>query len=305
MKFKELSKFWKAFIAVQVVLAILFISLFFAETAFVNNMRKENAAKRATAQKTDEERIGTRFIVERQGKKNVECNLYFPSQYDGRSLTVLFNMHGGGFMFGDADEMDSQCEHWAEDWSVAIVSVNYTKLDTKPITYSVEEITDTMRYFASQKDGFISNCVTYKFDTNQFYVIGHSAGGHLAAKAAIAAADEETFSVAGQILLCPWTTGLPDTVSSDLAPAFFSLGSADEISQKSTAYQEVLKKAGVPVTVKEYAGGQHPFIHSPYPEFQKGLTAEEKAIYATEDQFTLSHRAESDIKDWLFEMSRK
>ncbi len=58
------------------------------------------------------------------------------------------------------------------------------------------------------------------------------------------------------------------TVSSTLAPAFFSLGSADATSQQSPQYQKVLKEAGVPYTVKEYEGGQHPFIHSPYPEKQ-------------------------------------
>lgn len=36
-----------------------------------------------------------------------------------------------------------------------------------------------------------------------------------------------------------------------------------------------------------------------YPEFQKGLTAEEKPIYATEEQFALSRQAEADIKEWL------
>lgn len=304
MKFKELSKGWKVFIVVQIILAVLFAFIFIGETSFVKNMREENAAKRAAAQKSDEERIGTRFTVERKGKKSVDCNLYFPDDYN-EPLAVLFNMHGGGFMFGDADEMDTQCDHWAKDWNVAVVSVNYTKLDTKPIPYSVEEITDTMKYFASQKDGFACGATTYKFDTDKFYVIGHSAGGHLAAKAAIAVADETSFTLKGQILLCPWTTGLPDSVASNVAPAFFSLGSMDEISLKTPEYQEVLKKASVPVTVKEYDGGQHPFIHSPYPEFQKGLTDEEKAIYATEDQFALSKQAENDIKAWLSEMNNK
>ena len=100
-----------------------------------------------------------------------------------------------------------------------------------------------------------------------------------------------------------WTFGIALiavlSLTSTLAPAFFSLGGADEISQQSPQYQKVLKEAGVPYTVKEYEGGQHPFIHSPYPEFQKGLSEEEKAVFATEEQFALSRQAEADIKEWL------
>lgn len=192
---------------------------------------------------------------------------------------------------GDADEMDSQCDYWANDWNVIVVSINYTKLDTKPMDYAVAEITDTVAYFEQ-------NAGKYNADVTKFSVIGHSAGGFLAAKAAIAL-DAKGFKLQSQILLCPWTTGLPNTVSSTLAPAFFSLGGADAISQQSPQYQNVLKEAGVPYTVKEYEGGQHPFIHSPYPEFQKGLAEEEKAVFATEEQFALSRQAEADIKEWL------
>ena len=80
------------------------------------------------------------------------------------------------------------------------------------------------------------------------------------------------------------------------------MGGADAISQKSPQYQAVLAEAGVPYTVKEYEGGEHPFIHSPYPEFQKGLTEEEKTKFATEEQFALSQQAEADIKAWLFSL---
>lgn len=40
-------------------------------------------------------------------------------------------------------------------------------------------------------------------------------------------------------------------------------------------------------------------VHIQYSEFQKGLTEEEKAVFATEEQFALSRQAEEDIKEWL------
>lgn len=297
MKFKELSKFWKRTIIALSILTVIFALIFGGLVAFMTNMRTENEAKRNAAKKPDSELIGTRLVIERKGKGDIHANLYIPENSDGEKLPVLFNAHGGGFFFGDADEMDTQCNFWANDWNVIVVSVNYTKLDTKPMDYAVTEITDTIEYFEKNAD-------TYNADVTKFSVIGHSAGGFLVAKAAIAM-DAKEFKLASQILLCPWTTGLPKSVSSTLAPVFFSLGGADEISKQSPQYQNTLKSAGVPYTVKEYEGGQHPFIHSPYPEFQKGLTAEEKPIYATEDQFGLSHQAEADIKAWLSDINKK
>lgn len=296
MKFRELSKNWKRTIIALSVLTVIFALILIGLVGFMTNMHTENEAKRNAAKKPDSELIGTRLVIDRKGKGDIHANLYVPENADGTKLPVLFNAHGGGFFFGDADEMDTQCNYWANDWNVIVVSVNYTKLDTKPMDYAVAEITDTIEYFEK-------NAGKYNADVTKFSVIGHSAGGFLATKAAIAM-DAKGFKLASQILLCPWTTGLPKTVSSTLAPVFFSLGGADEISKQSPQYQNTLKAAGVPYTVKEYEGGQHPFIHSPYPEFQKGLTAEEKPIYATEEQFALSRQAEADIKDWLAEINR-
>lgn len=295
MKFKQLTKFWKRIIIILSVLTIVFSLIFGGLVGFMGNMRSENQAKRELSKKPDSELIGERFVIERKGKGDIYTNIYIPKTSSESKLPVLFNAHGGGFFLGDADEMDTQCDYWANDWNVIVVSINYTKLDTKPMDYAVAEITDTVLYFEKNAD-------KYNADVTKFSLIGHSAGGFLAAKAAIKL-DEKGFKLKSQILLCPWTTGLPNKVSSTLAPTFFSLGSADEISQKSPQYQKVLSEAGVYFEVKEYEGGQHPFIHSPYPEFQKGLTEEEKEVFATEEQFTLSRKAEADIKEWLHKMN--
>lgn len=200
-------------------------------------------------------------------------------------------------MFGDADEMDTQCDHWANDWNAVIVSVNYIKLDVKPIEYAVEEIVDTMKYFSE-------HATEYNIDTEHFFVIGHSAGGYYATKTAMSL-EKQNIKLAGQILVCPWTSGLPDKVSSDLAPALFILGGADAISGQTPAYQQVLKEAGVSITVKEYPGGQHPFISTPYPELGAHWSQEEIDEFITDDQKKLAIQAENDIKDWIKEQISK
>lgn len=228
-KFKELPKYWRILIIVLISIIVFLITLLSVFQNFLTDYRNENAAKRAAVQKLDSELIGTRFEVPRDGKDSVKVNLYVPEDSSNEKLPVIFNFHGGGFVLGDADEMDTQCDAWAKDWNAIIVSINYTKPDVKSINYGVEEAIDTILYFAEHAD-------EYNADTEKFSVIGHSAGGYYAAKTAINL-DKEGFKLASQILVCPWTTGLPEKVNSFVAPALFILGGADPISQKTSDYQ--------------------------------------------------------------------
>lgn len=291
VKFKELPRFWRRLIIVLISMIVFLVASLSVFQIFLTGYRSENAAKRASVQKLDSELIGTRFEVPRDGKDSVKVNLYVPECSSNEKLPVIFNFHGGGFVLGDADEMDTQCDAWANDWNAIIVSINYTKPDVKSINYGVEEATDTILYFAEHAD-------EYNADTEKFSVIGHSAGGHYAAKTAINL-DKEGFKLASQILVCPWTTGLPDKVNSSVAPALFILGGADPISQKTPDYQQVLRESGVYVEVKEYEGGLHPFISTPYPELSKSFTEEEKEENITEEQQELAIQAEKDIYEWL------
>lgn len=290
-KFKELPKSWRILIIVLISIIVFLITLLSVFQNFLTDYRNENAAKRAAVQKLDSELIGTRFEVPRDGKDSVKVNLYVPEDSSNEKLPVIFNFHGGGFVLGDADEMDTQCDAWAKDWNAIIVSINYTKPDVKSINYGVEEAIDTILYFAEHAD-------EYNADTEKFSVIGHSAGGYYAAKTAINL-DKEGFKLASQILVCPWTTGLPEKVNSFVAPALFILGGADPISQKTSDYQQVLRDSGVYVEVKEYEGGLHPFISTPYPELSKSFTEEERKGNITEEQQELAIQAEKDINEWL------
>lgn len=63
-------------------------------------------------------------------------------------MPVVFNVHGGGFVGGDATLLDTQSQEMAERLSAFIVNINYTKLDAKPFPYAQEEIRDITLYFA-------------------------------------------------------------------------------------------------------------------------------------------------------------
>ena len=77
-------------------------------------------------------------------KASVKVNLYVPNSMNDERLPVVFNIHGGGFVGGDADVLDTQSERIANEWNVVVVTINYTKADVKPVSFGSEEIRDGM-----------------------------------------------------------------------------------------------------------------------------------------------------------------
>lgn len=293
MKFKNLSGKWKFTVISLITINILLVITFIAFTVFLSDYRASNAAERTKAQKSDEELIGERFKVPREGKESVEVNIYFPEQHEGK-LPLLVNFHGGGFVLGDADETDSQCAAWADEWNMIVVSVDYTAPDIKSVKYGIQEGIDTIRFFMEHAE-------KYSIDKDSIFVSGHSAGGYYAAMTAIEA-DKLGITLKGQILMCPWVTSLPSKVSNTLAPVLFILGGADEISQRSSKYQNTLESCGVNITVKEYPNGLHTFVHTLYPELEAGLSESDRKIYITDEQKQLAKDAENDIGEWLLSL---
>ena len=54
-------------------------------------------------------------MIQRDGKASVKANLYVPDNIGDELLPVVFNIHGGGFVGGDADVLDTQSERIAND----------------------------------------------------------------------------------------------------------------------------------------------------------------------------------------------
>jgi acetyl esterase/lipase len=291
--FNRIPRGWRILLFVLVAIAALIGAAAISFDVWLGNYRLKAAAARAGAVKEDSQLIGARFEVPRPEKDGVEVNLYIPEHREEEKLPVIFNIHGGGFVGNDADALDTQSERYSDAWKSIIVSVNFTKPDIKPIYYGVDEIVDTVLYFAR-------NAKVFDADTEKFSVIGYSSGGFYAAQAAIQL-DAQGFRLASQVLAAPWVRGLPKKVSPTLAPALFILGTEDPISQWSVTYQQTLKKAGVEVTTKEYQGGLHPFLDTINPEFQSSATKEVADEYITDEQQALAVKAEADIYSWLQE----
>ena len=264
-----------------------------------------------------QETKGQRFPIPREGKtlagvekESVNTILYRPQQPMDKKLPVLFNMHGGAWIGGDAVLMESFCQMMADELPALVVNVNYRKADEKPFPYAMEEVADAVCWMTDHAE-------EYGIDPMKMAVGGHSAGAQLAAGTSLMlkergvklaaqmlvypavdlSAKEGLMGLVGQLLFpegCnpeyngshPWASPLlaSDEELSGVAPAIFVECGPDDLRPQGIAYAKRLIDLGVPVTLREFAKAEHGFLEvnrSDYPDGDPRKTPEQ-AEYARE-----------------------
>ena len=230
--------------------------------------------------------LGRRIRMEREGLRPVDAILHRPDF--GEKLPVIFNMHGGAWIGGDAVLMETFCEKLAREIPAVVVNVNYQKADVESFPYAMDEVVFAAKYMAAHAD-------EYGVDPEKMAVMGHSAGAQMAAGAAMKL-KEEGIRLACQALIYPCTDmrpqpGLFEMIApmlfpeknwehrwaspvlasqeelSGLAPAIFVECGLDELKPQGIAYARRLIDAGVPVKVKEYAQALHGFLEVNRPDY--------------------------------------
>lgn len=134
--------------------------------------------------------FGTRKMI-----SGVECILHAPEKAE-KNMPVIFLMHGGSWIGGDAVLIDSLAKTLSDGANVFAVNVNYTKLDEKPYPNPLEEILSVVTHFKENHD-------LYGIDPEKCVLMGCSAGAHLAGCASVLAKDRG-ISIARQILVYPY-----------------------------------------------------------------------------------------------------
>jgi acetyl esterase len=213
----------------------------------------------------------------------VPIRVYTPRD-PGPGAFVFF--HGGGWVLGNLDTHDVMCRAFAARTPCRVVAVDYRLAPDDP-------------YPAALVDAWAVTAWTLHTATGPVAVGGDSAGGNLAAVAALRARDRG-FPVALQVLMYPVIDAAMDTASyeefadgyrltrrsmewywghyrgeadpadpelsplraADLggaAPAFVTTAEFDPLRDEGEAYAERLRAAGVPVTLKRYDGLIHGF----------------------------------------------
>ena len=123
----------------------------------------------------------------------------------GEALPAVTYFHGGGWTCGDLDTHDSVCRGIAAHGRCAIVAIDYRMGPEHKFPAAVEDAVAAVQWVAA-------NASAFDIDPARLVVAGESAGGNLAAVAAIALRDSGP-RLALQVLVYPVTDQAADTDS--------------------------------------------------------------------------------------------
>lgn len=113
--------------------------------------------------------------------ENQYLDLYLPDS--GEKLPLLVLIHGGGFVFGDSQTRQVQWMYrYFRQHGYVCASVNYRLAQEAPWPAAIADVKAAIRYLRANADG-------YGIDAGRIAVWGESAGGYLAAMAAVSEDD--------------------------------------------------------------------------------------------------------------------
>jgi acetyl esterase len=220
----------------------------------------------------------------------LRARVYRP-EVDGPVPTVLF-VHGGGYVMGDVDTHDDQARLLCREVGAVVLSVDYRLAPEHPFPAGHMDVTAALRHV-------VTTVADLGGDATRIAIAGDSAGGNLAAGAAVVARDEG-LPLKVQLLLYPSTdlteAEHPSRVEkaegyfltiedmvwfheqyaadptdarasvlhhpdlTGVAPAIVATAEHDPLRDEGEAYAAVLEKAGVPVLARRFDGLVHGFF---------------------------------------------
>lgn len=252
--------------------------------------------------------LGMELYVPRAKLPAVHVRLYRPEE-DKPLLPVLFNVHGGSWIFGDSEGLDLQSQYLANHLGCTVVNIDYRLLDSCPFPYQQTEVADVIAYFLSHADGF-------RILPDRAALAGYSAGGHISAGAAMLLR-ERNIRLTKQVLCYPFLnyvgfdlasyvnlSGFKAKVINRLADQIFfekmpkdsvllspanaspndlkgladaiiiTCGAGDALLPQGELYARKLKEAGVNAVYKEYEKAEHGFLEHNFPDDPAVFTKE-------------------------------
>jgi acetyl esterase/lipase len=119
---------------------------------------------------------------------------------------AIYYVHGGGMIAGDNRTGMPLRMDWAGELALAVVSVEYRLAPETPHPGPVEDCYAGLSWTADHAGDL-------GIDPDRIVIAGRSAGGGLAAAAALLARDRGGPALAGQMLMCPMLDDRNDTLS--------------------------------------------------------------------------------------------
>lgn len=138
---------------------------------------------------------GELIDVDEAAGRHAPCWLHRAAS--GQLRPVVFEVHGGGFVTGDARKEDALCAWIRDSFDVHAVAVEYRKAPEHPYPAALEDVLATVGFF-------LENAEAYGMDRSRFYLMGCSAGANLALAAALKLSAAGSSPVAGCVLHYPF-----------------------------------------------------------------------------------------------------
>ena len=229
--------------------------------------------------------------LELPGEATLPARAYRPAEaLDADASPVILWLHGGGWILGDLEGIDRVCRSLANASGALVVALDYRLAPEHPFPAAVRDTDAAVAWLRGDGAGALGA------DPALLFVGGDSAGGNLAAVAALHARD----AVAAQLLVYPVTDGAADTDSwttfADIPalpattmramwrryvdeadrldpdasplranlggapPAFVAVAGHDPLHDEGVAYALALRAAGTAVTLLDYEDMPHGFL---------------------------------------------
>ena len=225
--------------------------------------------------------------------------LYRPRGVAG-PMGCIYHIHGGGYLFGSAAQMEHEHKPLSARLGCTIVSVDYRLAPETAFPGNLEDCYTGLAWT-------FANAGRLGLDTDRIGVMGESAGGGLAAALALLVRDRGEYQLSFQQLIYPmiddrtcvrephpftgdfvwqghnnhfgWSAILGCEPGSDgispyaaasraedlsgLPPAFVSVGALDLFLEENIEYARRLTRAGVPTELHVWPGAFHAFEAMP------------------------------------------
>lgn len=111
-------------------------------------------------------------------------------------LPAILYIHGGGFVLGCPEMADDYLAGLADDLKVVVVAVDYRLAPEHPFPAPLEDCYRALTWMCL-------NSASQGIDEHRVVIMGHSAGGGLAAALALLARDREQRKAAGLVMIYP------------------------------------------------------------------------------------------------------
>lgn len=138
----------------------------------------------------------------------ISLRLVRPKEHKGEKLPLIIYCHGGGWILGDAQSFDMTIRTIANHTKSVVAFVNYSRSPESQYPAALNQIYGAMKYLSENPN-------EYNIDSENIAIAGDSAGGNMAAAAAIKANKDGTVQLKCEALVYPVTDADMKTESYD------------------------------------------------------------------------------------------